>query len=73
MRRSDSLGQGHQFPLLATHLTLLSYSSPLWMMGRFTKQQTYNALSYLEENREYCCEIVSEDKDLIYIRNNGMI
>lgn len=43
------------------------------MMGRFTKQQTYNALSYLEENREYCCEIVSEDKDLIYIRNNGMI
>lgn len=42
------------------------------MMGRFTKQQSYNALSYLGENRENYCEIISKDKDLAYAHNNGM-
>ena len=43
------------------------------MMGWFTKQQSYNALSYLGENRENYCEIISKDKDLAYTQNNGMV
>lgn len=72
--RRESLGQGHQFCLLVTRIffyhTLLSCGQ--WK--DLQKEQTYNALSYLEENlRDYWYCKTLKDKNLDYTLNNKVI
>lgn len=56
-----------------SHL-LLSYSSLMWTMERFTKGTDIHALSYLEENlRDYWYCKTLKDKNLDYTPNNKVI